>query len=107
MASRFTLRKIRMELQLPLFWLPADLHSPGLVWHLAVQEISSEIEDSDETGLLFALSNRGISILDASQSATIAGAVPLANAPAATPSSGPNVDGTALTLSGKILLRIR
>ncbi|HYL82908.1 MAG TPA: IPT/TIG domain-containing protein [Candidatus Angelobacter sp.] len=68
----------------------------------AIQGVSSEIEDADETQLLFALSNRGLSFLDASAPGHLPPVAPsLAAAPSATPSEGPITGGTAVVLNGQ------
>src|SRR5579863_4852347 len=79
-----------------------DLHSVGAAADLAIQGVNSEIEDGDETSLVFGLNNRGVSFLDGAQPVAITGpAAALANVPALTPSGGENVGGTSTTLSGQ------
>ena len=82
----------------------------GEIPDAAIQGVLSEVEDVDETHLLFATGNRGVSFLDAASCATaISGCVPalpalppaVAAAPAAQPSEGPAVGGTAVTLLGQ------
>jgi hypothetical protein len=69
---------------------------------VAIQGAASEIEDADETQLLFAVSNRGVSFLDASAPFTISSPAPLLDAaPAAQPSEGPASGGTSTILSGQ------
>ncbi len=69
---------------------------------IALQGIASIIEEADETQLLFALSNRGLSFLDASAPGTISLIAPtIAPAPAAQPSEGPIAGGTSAILSGQ------
>ena len=80
----------------------SDLHTLGTLTDLTLQGVNTEIEDSDETGFVFGLGNRGVDFLDASQTGTFAGPAPVfSTAPALTPSSGSNVGGTAVTLSGQ------
>jgi hypothetical protein len=68
----------------------------------AIQGISSEIEEADETQLLFGLSNRGISFVDAATPATIPSAAPVtAAAPSLQPSEGPSAGGTSVVLAGQ------
>jgi hypothetical protein len=68
----------------------------------AIQGISSEIEEADDTQLLFSLSNRGISFVDASTTATIPSAAPVtAAAPSLQPSEGPSTGGTSVALAGQ------
>src|SRR2546422_6516746 len=74
----------------------------GRVPDVPIQGISSEIEDADETQLLFALSNRGVSFLDASAPGTLSLTAPtLASAPSVLPSEGPTTGGTSIILSGQ------
>lgn len=81
-----------------------DLHSLGAVADPAIQGIRSEVEDVDETAMVFGLSNRGVSFVDVSQTGTISAPVPtLAIAPALTPSAGPNIGGTSVAISGQNL----
>ena len=79
----------------------------GEIPDAAIQGVLSEVEDVDETHLLFATGNRGVSFLDAASCTTaISGCVPalpallpaVAAAPATQPSEGPVVGGTAVTL---------
>jgi hypothetical protein len=80
----------------------ADLHLTGTAADLAIQGITSEVEEVDETGFVFALSNRGVSFLDASKPGTLAGSVPVfASAPAVTPAGGSNAGGANAVLSGQ------
>ena len=67
-----------------------------------MQVVASAIEDADETGLLFALSNRGVSFLDASAPAAISQPAPaFAPAPSAQPSEGPITGATSVILGGQ------
>jgi IPT/TIG domain-containing protein len=80
----------------------ADLHSLGTAPDAEIQGISSEVEEVDETAFVFGLNNRGVSFVDASQAGMITGSVPaLASAPSLTPTSGLNIGGTTVTLSGQ------
>jgi DNA-binding beta-propeller fold protein YncE len=68
----------------------------------AIQGVSSEIEEADETQLLFSLSNRGISFVDAATTAAIPSAAPVtAAAPSLQPSEGPSTGGTSVALAGQ------
>jgi hypothetical protein len=68
----------------------------------AIQGFSSEIEEADETQLLFSLSNRGISFVDASATAKVPSAAPVtAAAPSLQPSEGPSTGGTSVVLAGQ------
>ena len=74
----------------------------GRVPDAAIQGVSSEIEDADETQLLFGLSNRGISFVEATAPATLPSTVPaFAAAPSLQPSEGPLTGGTSVFLSGQ------
>jgi hypothetical protein len=74
----------------------------GRVPDAAIQGVSSQIEDVDETQLLFGLSNRGISFVDAATPGTLSSTVPsLAPAPSLQPSEGPNNGGTSVVLAGQ------
>lgn len=74
----------------------------GRVPDIPMQGISSAIEEADETQLLFALSNRGISFADASAPSAISTTAPVvASAPSVMPSEGPITGGTSVTLSGQ------
>jgi hypothetical protein len=74
----------------------------GRVSDAAIQGISSEIEDADETQLLFGLSNRGVSFVDASAPASLPLPAPaLAAVPSLQPSEGPIRGGTAVVLTGQ------
>lgn len=67
-----------------------------------VQGIASTIEDADESQLLFAVSNRGVSFIDTSTPGTIPLTTPIvAAAPSAQPSEGPIAGGTSTVLSGQ------
>jgi len=74
----------------------------GRVPDIPIQGVASMIEDVDETQLLFALSNRGLSFLDASAPGAISLIAPVvAPAPAAQPSEGPIAGGSPVILSGQ------
>jgi hypothetical protein len=74
----------------------------GRVSDISIQGVSSEIEDSDETQLLFGLSNRGVSFIDAATLVTLASQAPvLAAAPNLQPSEGPLTGGTSVVLEGQ------
>jgi hypothetical protein len=74
----------------------------GQVPDAAIQGISSDIEDADETQLLFGLSNRGVSFLDASVHATLSAQAPIfAAAPSLQPSDGSASGGSPVVLSGQ------
>jgi hypothetical protein len=79
-----------------------DLHLLSTAPDIPMQGISTEVEESDETNMVFGLGNRGVSILDTTQPVTSTGPGPVfANAPAVTPGGGVNTGGTAITLSGQ------
>jgi hypothetical protein len=74
----------------------------GRVSDDAIQGVSSQIEDVDETQLLFGLSNRGISFVDAATPGTLPSSAPsFAPAPSLQPSEGPNIGGTSVVLAGQ------
>jgi hypothetical protein len=74
----------------------------GDVPDLSVQGLQSEIEDADETGLLFGIANRGVSFIDASKPGALPASVPsFAFPPAAQPFVGSGKGGTSLMLSGQ------
>jgi hypothetical protein len=74
----------------------------GRVSDAMIQGVSSEIEDADETQLLFGLSNRGVSFVDAAAPMTLSSPGPiLAAAPSLQPAEGPNSGGTPITLTGQ------
>src|SRR5882762_9140731 len=74
----------------------------GRVPDAAIQGISSEIEDANETQLLFGLSNRGVSFVDAAAPANLSSTAPaIAAAPSLQPSEGPLAGGTSVILAGQ------
>ena len=74
----------------------------GRVSDAMIQGVSSEIEDADESHLLFGLSNRGVSFVDAATPVILSSPVPiLSAAPSLQPAEGPNTGGTAITLAGQ------
>ncbi len=73
----------------------------GRVSDAMIQGVHTEIEDADETQLLFGLSNRGVSFVDAATPMTLSSPGPiLAAAPSLQRAEGPNSGGTAITLTG-------
>lgn len=79
-----------------------DLHLVGQVPGAAIQGVGAQIEDADETHLLFGVSNRGVSFIDAASPATLSSSAPsFSAAPASIPSEGPAAGGTALLFSGQ------
>ena len=67
-----------------------------------IQGVSSEIEDSDESQLLFGLSNRGVSFIDAATPLTLPSQAPaFAAAPNLQPSEGPSAGGTSVVITGQ------
>jgi hypothetical protein len=82
-----------------------DGHSAQLVGRVpdaAIQGVTSEIEDADETQLLFGLSNRGVSFVDAVAPATLPSTAPaIGPAPSLQPSEGPLSGGTSVVLAGQ------
>lgn len=80
-----------------------DLHVIGQVPDLMIQGGRSEIEEGDETQLLFGVGNRGVSFIDASKPGMPLPAVApvFAAAPSAQPSEGTFVGGTTAVLGGQ------
>jgi IPT/TIG domain len=78
------------------------LQSIGQVVDASIQGVHSEIEEADETQLLFGVSNRGTSFIDAAKPGALPPSVPsFASAPAVLPSQGPFTGGTATILAGQ------
>ena len=74
----------------------------GRVPDISIQGLASELEDPDETQLLFAVSNRGLGFIDASAPGAISQTAPnIAAAPSAQPSEGPITGGTSIVLNGQ------
>jgi len=74
----------------------------GQVPDASIQDVHSEIEEADETHLLFGIANRGVSFVDAASPRTLPSFVPsFASPPAAQPSQGPFTGGTAILLAGQ------
>jgi hypothetical protein len=74
----------------------------GQVPDLSLQGVQSEIEDADETQLLFGIANRGVSFVDAANSSTLPATVPsFAFPPVVQPSEGPTAGGSSATLNGQ------
>jgi hypothetical protein len=79
-----------------------DLLPLGEVPGVAIQGVAARIEDVDETQMLFAISNRGVSVIDAANPVTLSAVAPtFAAAPASTPSEGPSSGGTLIALTGQ------
>jgi IPT/TIG domain-containing protein len=79
-----------------------DLHVMGQVPDIAIQGGRSEIEEGDETRLLFGVMNRGVSFIDAGTPGNLPAIAPVfAVAPSAQPSEGTIVGGTATVLTGQ------
>ena len=78
------------------------LQSIGQVPDLSIQGVPSEIEEADETQLLFSIANRGVSFVDAAAPTNLPSAAPtFAFPPVAQPSEGASAGGTAITLNGE------
>jgi hypothetical protein len=74
----------------------------GQVPGAAIQGLAAQIEDVDETQMLFGVSNRGVSFIDAANPITLSATAPtFAAAPASKPSEGPSSGGTLFTLTGQ------
>lgn len=79
----------------------SDLQVLGQLPDLAIQGVPSLLEDIDEALFLAALSNRGVSFLDASKFSTLSAPAPIfANAPVTQPAEGAAAGGATVTLSG-------
>ena len=82
-----------------------DGHSLALLGQVpdaAIEGVPSQLEDADATALLFALSNRGVAFVDATNPGTLPPAAPaFALAPVTTPAEGGTTGGTAIVLSGE------
>jgi len=79
-----------------------DLLPLGQVPSAAIQGVAAQIEDVDETQMLFGVSNRGVSAIDAANPVILSAPAPaFAAAPASTPSEGPSSGGTSLILPGQ------
>jgi hypothetical protein len=78
------------------------MQSIGQVPDASIQGVHSEIEEADETQLLFAISNRGITFIDAANPKALPSVAPsLAPAPAVQPSQGLFTGGTPASLTGQ------
>ena len=74
----------------------------GQIPDLSVQGVHSEIEEADETQLLFAIGTRGVNFIDAAKPGALPSSVPsFASAPAVQPSLGPFTGGTSAFLAGQ------
>jgi len=74
----------------------------GQVPDASIQGVHSEIEEADETHILFGIANRSVSFIDAAKPTALPSSVPsFASAPAAQPSQGPITGGTAALLVGQ------
>ena len=74
----------------------------GQVADASVQGVHSEIEEADETQLVFGIANRGVSFIDAAKPVALSAAGPsFASAPAVQPSQGTITGGTSAFLSGQ------
>lgn len=79
-----------------------DLHLVGQRPDARAGGKHSEMEEADETGLLFGIANRGVSFVDAVNPGTLPVTAPhFAAAPAASPAEGPRAGGTEVSLSGQ------
>jgi hypothetical protein len=79
-----------------------DLHPLGQVPGAAIQGVDAQVEDADETQMLFAISNRGVSVVDAANPITLSAPAPMfAAAPASMPSEDTSSGGTLLGVMGQ------
>ena len=72
-----------------------DLHLIGQVPGAPIQGVGAQIEDADETQLLFGVSNRGVSFIDAASPVALSAAAPSFTA---APASIPRVPARAAQL---------
>ena len=80
----------------------ATLQVIGQVSDAGFPGVRSEIEESDETGMLFGIANRGVAFVDGSKPATLPPIAPtFGTPPAVAPAGGPSVGGTAALLAGQ------
>jgi hypothetical protein len=80
-----------------------DLLELGQIPDVAIQGVTSTIEEVDASGLICGLGNRGVSFLDAAapvQSLSLQAVPVFAAVPAAQPAEGPNSGGTSISLTG-------
>jgi hypothetical protein len=74
----------------------------GQIPDTSIEGVHSEIEEADETQLLFTISNRGVSFIDAAKPSGLPLSIPsFSSVPAAQPSQGPITGGTATFLAGQ------
>jgi hypothetical protein len=79
-----------------------NLQVVGQVPDVSIEGVHSQIQDVDETQLIFGLSNRGVSFIDAADPAAPAQPAPaFAAAPVAQPAEGSFAGGTSTALSGQ------
>lgn len=79
----------------------AGFQKLGQIPDLAVEGVSTILEDVDETQFLVGLSNRGLNFLDAANPATLPQPAPVfAAAPVAQPAEGSIAGGATITLNG-------
>jgi len=79
-----------------------DLHLIGQRPDARAGGRHSEIEEADQTGLLFGIVNRGVSFVDAVNPATLPATAPAFAGPqAASPAEGALAGGTAVSLAGQ------
>jgi IPT/TIG domain len=80
----------------------STLKSVGQIPDIALQGIPTEVEEADDSQLLFAHANRGVAFIDAAKPIALPSPAPsFAAAPVAQPSEGPFAGGTSVTLSGQ------
>jgi hypothetical protein len=78
------------------------LQSIGQVPDASIAGVHSEIEEADETQLLFGIANRGVTFIDAGKPISLPSSVPaFTSAPVAQPSEGPITGGSATSLTGQ------
>ena len=79
----------------------SNLQVLGQLPDLVIQGVPSLLEDIDESLFLAALSNRGVTFLDASKFSTLTAPAPIfAGVPIAQPAAGSSAGGATVTLTG-------
>jgi IPT/TIG domain len=78
------------------------LQAIGQVPDVSLQGVQSEIEDSDDTRLLFGIANRGVSFVDVANPGALSAIAPsLAFPPVVQPAEGPAAGGTSAAIAGE------
>ena len=79
----------------------SNLQKLGQVSDLAVQGISTAIEEIDDSQLAWGRGNRGLGVIDVSSPAVLSLPAPaLTSVPTVLPAEGPNAGGTSISING-------